>query len=343
VLGAAATALTWPHPPLSLAIGGAAAYGLVLCALWSGVDRFIDLERRAVRLAASLTCCVALAGLVWRVTPEAWLGSAWLALALLLLETGLRDLPGEFRWQSCLIALLGLCRALTFALPSDLSLLESALLFAFAVRARDEQNGRILDVATFPAAILLLAGLSHTLPAVAVSASWAAVALVLNEFDRRSLRGQAILIAAATSIRCIVHDLFAAQAVLAITPVIACFLAAMLRRPRNSRTRIYFSLSAAGLLAALIFHEVSGSVLTIAWALEGVALLAAGFPLRDRVLRLSGLALLTACIGKLFFWDLRNLDTLPRILSFIVLGLLLVAVSWIYTRFRDRVRSLLEQ
>jgi uncharacterized membrane protein len=117
----------------------------------------------------------------------------------------------------------------------------------------------------------------------------------------------------------------------------------MLRRPRNSRTRIYFSLSAAGLLGALIFHEVSGSVLTIAWALEGVALLAAGFPLRDRVLRLSGLALLTTCIGKLFFWDLRNLDTLPRILSFIVLGLLLVAVSWIYTRFRDQVRSLLEQ
>jgi uncharacterized membrane protein len=59
-----------------------------------------------------------------------------------------------------------------------------------------------------------------------------------------------------------------------------------------------------------------------------VALLAAGFALRDRVLRLSGLALFLVCTLKLFFWDLRNLETLPRIVSFIVLGLLLVAVSW---------------
>jgi len=50
---------------------------------------------------------------------------------------------------------------------------------------------------------------------------------------------------------------------------------------------------------------------------------------------------LAVCTGKLFFWDLRNLDTLPRIVSFIVLGLLLVAVSWIYTRFRDQVQRIL--
>jgi uncharacterized membrane protein len=75
--------------------------------------------------------------------------------------------------------------------------------------------------------------------------------------------------------------------------------------------------------------------------MEGVALLASGFPLRDRVLRLSGLALLLACILKLFVWDLRHLETLPRILSFLVLGLLLVAVSWIYTRFRERVQRYL--
>ena len=82
-------------------------------------------------------------------------------------------------------------------------------------------------------------------------------------------------------------------------------------------------------------------MLTIAWGLEGVALLGAGFPLRERVLRLTGLAMLTGCILKLFAWDLRNLDTLPRILSFIVLGALLVGVSWIYTRFRESLQRYL--
>jgi uncharacterized membrane protein len=123
--------------------------------------------------------------------------------------------------------------------------------------------------------------------------------------------------------------------------VVACYWAALLRRPRGTRPRLYYSLLATSLLAALIYREVTGSVLTVAWGMEGVALLAAGFPLRDRVLRLCGLALLLSCILKLFFWDLRNLDTLPRIFSFIVLGLLLVAVSWVYTRFRDLVQRYL--
>src|SRR6185295_2993088 len=103
----------------------------------------------------------------------------------------------------------------------------------------------------------------------------------------------------------------------------------------DSRPRLYFSLLASSLLAVLLYFQISGSGLTIAWGVEGIALLAAGFPLRDRVLRLSGIALLMFCILKLFLFDLRHLETLPRILSFMVLGLILVAVSWVYTRFRD--------
>jgi len=91
----------------------------------------------------------------------------------------------------------------------------------------------------------------------------------------------------------------------------------------------------------LLVHQVSGSMLTIAWGAEGVLLLASGFPLRDRILRLSGLALLFLCILKLFLYDLASLATLPRIFSFLVLGLILVGVSWIYTRFRERIERYL--
>ncbi len=98
---------------------------------------------------------------------------------------------------------------------------------------------------------------------------------------------------------------------------------------------------ASGLLALLLYRQVSGSVLTVAWGAQGVALLAAGFPLRDRTLRLSGMGLLLVCILKLFLYDLSYLETLPRIFSFIVLGLLLVGVSWLYTRFRERIERFL--
>jgi uncharacterized membrane protein len=95
------------------------------------------------------------------------------------------------------------------------------------------------------------------------------------------------------------------------------------------------------LLTVLLAYEVSGRFLTVAWGLEGIALAGAGFALRERSLRLSGLALLGACVLKVFLYDLRELETLFRILSFIVLGLVLLGVSLAYTRFRDDLRRYL--
>ena len=59
------------------------------------------------------------------------------------------------------------------------------------------------------------------------------------------------------------------------------------------------------------------------------------------MLRLSGLALLFLCILKLFVYDLQQLEALARILSFVVLGLVLLTVSWVYTRYREQIRKLL--
>ena len=111
-LGAVATALYFPLPPASLAVGAAVAYGLVQCALRSGEDRFLELEREAVRVAASTVAVAGLATLVWRLAPGDWLGFAWLALAFAVLEAGLRDQPADFRWMACVLAVLGSGRAI---------------------------------------------------------------------------------------------------------------------------------------------------------------------------------------------------------------------------------------
>lgn len=92
------------------------------------------------------------------------------------------------------------------------------------------------------------------------------------------------------------------------------------------------------LLAALLHARVEGTQLTIAWSGEGIALLLAGFFLRERVMRLSGLLLFLFCVLKLFIYDLSSLSGLPRVLSFVVLGLLLMAASWLYTRFREQLK-----
>jgi uncharacterized membrane protein len=70
-------------------------------------------------------------------------------------------------------------------------------------------------------------------------------------------------------------------------------------------------------------------------------LLAAGFPPRDGTLHLSGLSLCPICIGKLFFYDLRELETLYRSCHSSSLGVILVSVSWLYARLRDRIQRYL--
>ena len=102
-----------------------------------------------------------------------------------------------------------------------------------------------------------------------------------------------------------------------------------------------FSLFGTSLLAAMLYGSVSGGLFTVALGFEGLALLSAGFALRERILRMQGLALLLTCILKLFVYDLRSLETMYRILSFIALGLIMLCVSWIYTRFREHVQRLL--
>ena len=104
--------------------------------------------------------------------------------------------------------------------------------------------------------------------------------------------------------------------------------------------RAFYSLLAALLLAILLFYEVSGGMLTWRGQLKHSPP-RRRLPVRDRVQRLSGLELFMICVLKLFLYDLRELETVNRIFSFIVLGLILVGVSWMYTRFRDRIQRYL--
>jgi hypothetical protein len=232
--------------------------------------------------------------------------------------------------------------------PWDLRLvpLWAALLaYAIAVRARREENGIVLTGASSVGLAFGFVALWALLPADMVAASWAAVALALilaaRQWKLDVFTWQSGAAAAFAYFLSMLNLPDTSAVVWPACAAITCFYAAQLVSPRDSRQRLYFSLLATTLLTLLLYYRISGSLLTVACGAEGVILLASGFPLRDRVLRISGLALLLACILKLFMWDLRHLETLPRIFSFIVLGVILLGVSWIYTRFRERVAKFL--
>lgn len=109
----------------------------------------------------------------------------------------------------------------------------------------------------------------------------------------------------------------------------------------DDRATNLHSLVATGLISSLLVAEVSGALLTVALAVQGAAVMVAGFALADRVMRLMGLTLLGLVVVKAFAYDLRNLTAVYRILSFAVLGMLLLSVSFIYTKYRERLKKLL--
>jgi uncharacterized membrane protein len=76
--------------------------------------------------------------------------------------------------------------------------------------------------------------------------------------------------------------------------------------------------------------------ITVVWSVSGAAFLAAGFALRERFYRRSGLLLLGFSVGRAFLVDVWRFDTLYRILSFLILGGLLVLFSFLYNRLADR-------
>ena len=353
-LGLVATSTDLLKLPLSVATG--VTYGLTLCALLSPKDRFVATERDTLRFTGSLVATLTSAALIWRVVPELYLGLAWMAMAQVLLELGLRGLPQYFSRESYAIAAMGALRVLLFNAPAltnagpwvpRLIPAGAALLaYALAARARPEEKGRVFHIASFTGSAFALIALWAVLPPPAVAPAWTVFGLALLSTDRlwnrSGLHWQSYLVAAAAFTRCwYINFESAAAPLLAGSAVIAILYACQLLSSRETQARMYFSLLATALTTLLLYYQVTGSLRTVAWGIEGVALLGAGFPLRDRILRLSGLVLLLGCITKLFAWDLRHLDTLPRIFSFIVLGLFLVGVSWAYTRFRERVAQYL--
>jgi hypothetical protein len=73
---------------------------------------------------------------------------------------------------------------------------------------------------------------------------------------------------------------------------------------------------------------------SILWALFALGLLLSGILRNVSALRYAALALFTVVAGKVFFGDLARLDAFYRIIAFLCLGVLVLAASFVYLKFR---------
>jgi uncharacterized membrane protein len=150
-----------------------------------------------------------------------------------------------------------------------------------------------------------------------------------------------------------VDDLARAAVAIAAFAVAALFSARELReRPPELRTVV----EAAGAVALVYLPSIvivdatsSGDggeldqtpqvLLSAFWSALGLAALVYGLFRDERRFRLAGLVLLGVAVVKVGLYDLAALDEIYRVLSFIALGLLLLAGAFAYQRLRASVRD----
>lgn len=96
------------------------------------------------------------------------------------------------------------------------------------------------------------------------------------------------------------------------------------------------------LLLCSIPLELNAFWISIGWGCAGFVLVLVGFNVNFKTLRLHGLGVLCLTMAKVFFWDFFYMDSLSRTISLIALGLLSMGGSFFYSRYRDKIRQLIE-
>ena len=82
-----------------------------------------------------------------------------------------------------------------------------------------------------------------------------------------------------------------------------------------------------------------GFYLTASWSLLALGLFTAGLVLRERMYRWLGLGILACALGRVVIFDVWKLEAIYRILSFMALGIVLLVLGFIYSKYQEKIKE----
>ncbi len=255
-----------------------------------------------------------------------------------------------------------------------------ALAYYYAGFAEPGHASRMRRAFLWLGTISVAALLRFELPPEWVAVSWAGLVVALFLIERRiqipALRNQSVLFTLLAGARCGLDNLYQTAAwgftnARTVTVLIVCGLLAVplgvsLRERGTARAwaaegageeqvapvrrwwrtlahnphQLFFFVPVI-LLTALLWFEVRRPYVTGAWALEALALFVISLKLGERSYRRFSLALFLFCVGRIVAVDAWSLDKLGRVIAFMGLGLALILVGYLYTRFQEAWRKYL--
>lgn len=105
-------------------------------------------------------------------------------------------------------------------------------------------------------------------------------------------------------------------------------------------TRIY-SYYATFLVFLLIVLEMKDYWISVGWSIFALILISMGFVLSRKSLRIQGIIIFTISIFKVFIYDIQGLEVIYRTISYIALGVILLTVSFIYNKYKDKLKEII--
>ena len=85
------------------------------------------------------------------------------------------------------------------------------------------------------------------------------------------------------------------------------------------------------------YQDVFKLGLSILWSVYSLLLVGLGIFHKKKHLRIFALVLFGITLAKLFLYDISNLSTISKTIVLIILGLLLLIISFLYNKFKDKI------
>ncbi|HEV2719608.1 MAG TPA: DUF2339 domain-containing protein, partial [Thermoanaerobaculia bacterium] len=320
--------------------------------------------------AATWTASALVALLAWYQLLPISVAVAWTIAGVVLAEL---RLSRHLRWQGYALLAGAFVRLFVVNMnaeqgPRLYTIVPILIAFLYVYARHDERAFAWL------AAIGGVALLRFELPNDFVAIGWAALTLLLVAFaalsGRRVFAHIGIAVAVAALARGVLHNLYersyfpppanaprwllvaAASALLFAALPFAFRLRQLDAAPEPRRwAKLFRWLDARPeqilffvpvvLVTALLAAEARKGVLTASWGVEAVVVFLFALWVGERSYRLTGLALLLLCVGKIFVFDFWSLTLRDKALTGIVVGAALIGVSILYARKREAILQFL--
>ena len=85
------------------------------------------------------------------------------------------------------------------------------------------------------------------------------------------------------------------------------------------------------------YQDIFKLGLSILWSVYSLILVSLGIYKKKKHLRIFALVLFGITLAKLFLYDISNLSTISKTIVLIILGLLLLIISFLYNKFKDKI------